>query len=101
MDLFSTVPLFDMRAYIFALFTLISISNIGTIIDDVPEMVKNLFQYTAVKFVVLMMLLLQSGQGIWISIMMSAFFLGVMYFLKRHEDLQKFQQRFEPPSPPS
>jgi len=89
MDLFSTVHLFDVRAYIFALFTLMSGAGLGVTIDDVPDVIKSMFNSKIFKALVLLMLVLQSGQPLVVSVISVMVFLLVIHLINVYEEYRR------------
>jgi len=97
MDLLSTDHLFDVRAYVFALFTLMSGAGLGNVIEDVPDGIKDMFKHWLFRAAVIMMMLIQSGQTLVVSAISTAAFLGIIYLWNRYEKYRSFHQRFEHP----
>ena len=74
------------RSILLAFATLISGSGLGPIFDIIPPFITTLFDYKITRYIVLVLMLWQSGQSIILSVVMVAVFIGIMYGISMFEN---------------
>ena len=80
-----------LKQVIYSLMTLITGAGIVTIFPQLPDSAVDLFDSHLGRIIVLIMLLLQAGQPIYVSVVMAAIFYLTIVLLRRLEKTKQMQ----------
>ena len=69
--------------------TIITGAGVGSIFDEIPEVIKNIYKWTIVKFITMFLLVWQSGQSVAMSLISSAIFWLIIKILLNIEKSRK------------